>query len=78
MTEQGILTSWRPQREAKSRCGKNVIEWGALTSWRPQREAQVRTWKETDRGRDTHFLETTEGGTTEDMERMTKQGALTL
>ena len=42
---------------------------GALTLWRPQREGQVRTQKESDQTRGTHSLETTEGGTSQDMER---------
>ena len=53
----------------KSGHRKNVTEQGALTSWRPQREGQVRTQKESDQARGTHILETTEGGTSQDMER---------
>ena len=41
--------------------GMKATERGALTSWRPQREGQVRTWKESDRVRGTHRLETAEG-----------------
>ena len=39
-----------------------------LTSWRRQRERLVRTRKQIDRGKDTHFLETAEGATGQDME----------
>ena len=48
---------------------KKPADRGALTSWRRQREELVRTQKETDRPRRTHFLETAEGGTCQDMER---------
>ena len=41
---------------------------GALTSWRRQREELVRTRKETDQLRHTHSLETTEGGTCQEMQ----------
>jgi hypothetical protein len=41
-----------------SRHGKKLTEQGALTSWRQQREELVRAWKETDRARRTHVLET--------------------
>ena len=33
------------------------------------RGGQVRTWKVNDQARDTYFLETTEGGPSQDMER---------
>ena len=42
---------------------------GALTSWRLQKEGQVRTWKESNQASVTHFLETTEGETSQDTER---------
>jgi len=48
---------------------KKAAEKGALTSWRPQREGDVRTQKEIDQAKDTYKLETTEGGTSQDMER---------
>jgi len=54
----------------KSGHGKKLTEQGALTSWRWQREGQVRTWKQTDQARNTHFLETVEGGTSQDMEEI--------
>jgi hypothetical protein len=54
----------------KSGHGKNPTEQGALTNWRQHREGQVRTWKESDRARRTHELETTSGGTSQDMERI--------
>ena len=47
---------------------KKTTDQGALTHWRRQREGLVRTWKETDRPRHTHFLETVEGGTCQDTE----------
>jgi len=53
----------------KSGYGKTAAEKGVLTSWIQQREGQVRTRKETDRARGTHFLETAEGGTSQDTER---------
>ena len=39
-----------------------------LTFWRQQREGLVRTRKKTDRSRRTHFLETAERGTCQDLE----------
>jgi len=48
---------------------KKPTNQGALTSWRPQRGEHVRIQKETNQPRDTHFLETTEGGTCQDTER---------
>ena len=45
---------------------KKATERGALTSWRPKRDRFVRTWKESDRARHTHFLETAEGGACQD------------
>jgi hypothetical protein len=62
-------------RRDKSGHGKNPTERGALTFWRPHSEGQVstrketdrargtqvRTWKETNRLRDTLFLETASG-----------------
>jgi len=47
---------------------RKVTEQGTLTIWRLQREGLVRTWKESDRVRHTHNLETAEGGTCQDME----------
>ena len=46
-----------------------MTEQGALTIWRPQREVQVRAQKGSNQTRNTHKLETTEGGTSQDMER---------
>jgi len=37
--------------------------------WRPQEEELVRTQNKMDQAKGTHFLETTEGGTCQDMER---------
>jgi len=53
----------------KSGHRKKAIEQGALTYWRQQREGPVRTRKESDQARHTHFLETAEGGTSQDKER---------
>ena len=57
------------QGRDKSGHGKEVTEKGVLTAWRLQREGQVRTWKESKQVRGTHSLETTEGGTCQDMQR---------
>ena len=54
----------------KSGHGKNPTKRGALTSWRRHREGQVRTWKESDRERGTHILETASERTCQDMERI--------
>ena len=69
-TERGALTLWRRQREGLVRIRKKKkTERGALTPWRRQREGLSRTWKEIDRARHTHILETAEGGTYQDTER---------
>ena len=49
--------------------GKKPTDRGTLTNWRQQREGLVRTQKENNRLRRAHILETTEGGTCQDMER---------
>ena len=54
----------------KSGHGKNSTERGALTNWRPNRDRQVRRWKESDRARATHILETASEGTSQDTERI--------
>jgi hypothetical protein len=54
----------------KSGHGKNLTEKGTFTLWRPHRDGQVRTQKESDRARCTYQLETTLGGTSQDMERI--------
>src|SRR6267142_825991 len=41
---------------------------GALTLWRAQTDGQVRTRKQSDRARGTHFLESTDGRTSQDTE----------
>jgi len=46
-----------------------VTQQGVPTSLKPQREGLVRTWKESDRARHSHSLETTEGGICQDMEQ---------
>ena len=56
-------------RRDLSGSGKKPIERSALTNWRQHREGLVRTWKETDRPRRTHKLETASGGTCQDIER---------
>jgi len=53
----------------KSGHGNKATKQGALTDWRRQREGQVRTRKERNQARHTHFLETAEGGTSQDKER---------
>jgi hypothetical protein len=47
---------------------KKVPEQGILTPWRLQRVGQLRIWKG-GHTRETHFLETTEGGKGQDMEK---------
>ena len=47
---------------------KKPTEQGTLTVWRRQRKGLVRTRKENDRARCTHFLETAEAETCQDME----------
>src|SRR6267142_1397843 len=54
----------------KSGHRKNLTERGALTSWRVQMDRQVRTWKESNRVRGTHILESTDGQTSQDMVRI--------
>ena len=49
--------------------GKKSTEGGTLTPWRRWRERLVRTRKEVNRVRDTHLLDTAEGGTCQDTER---------
>src|SRR6267142_680506 len=54
----------------KSGHGKNPTEQGALTSWRAQTDGQVRTQKESNQERGTHILESADGQTSQDMERI--------
>src|SRR6267142_726512 len=54
----------------KSGHGKNLTERGALTNWRAQTDGQVRTRKESDRARGTHRLESADGQTSQDTERI--------
>jgi len=62
----------------KLRHQKEVIKQGEFTPWGWQREGQVRTWKESDQARDTHSLETAEGGTSQDIKgKQLNKGALT-
>ena len=65
----------------RSGYGKNPTEREALTNWRPNRGGQVKTWKESDRVRGTHTLETASGGTSQESgheKNPTERGALTL
>ena len=57
------------KRRGLSGHGKQPTKRGVLTFWRRQREGLVRTWKETDRPRRTHQLETAEEGICQDTER---------
>src|SRR6266850_497712 len=54
----------------KSGHRKNPTKRGALTYWRAQTDGQVRTQKESDRARGTHRLESADGRTSQDMERI--------
>jgi len=45
-----------------------MTEWRALTNWGPQKVGQIKTQKESDQVRGTHFLETTEGEISQNME----------
>ena len=49
---------------------KNPIDRGPLTDWGPHREGQVRTQKESNQPRPTHFLETGQGGKSQNTERI--------
>jgi len=51
-----------------SEYGNKVTKQRAPTSWRPQREGLVRTQKVADQMSVTYILETTEGGTCQNME----------
>jgi len=53
----------------KSGYGEKVSKKGAFTNWRAQREGHVRTQRKSERAWDIHFLEITEGGTSQDPER---------
>ena len=48
LTERGVLTAWRRQREGLIRARRKPTERGALTLWRRQREVLVRIRKESD------------------------------
>ena len=69
MTEAHSQTEDRTGRD-KSRHRKNSTDRGPLTCWRPHMDGQVRTQKESDRPRPTHKLETPQGGTSQDTERI--------
>src|SRR6266850_173067 len=56
------------RRTDKSGHGRNPSEQGALTPWKAQTDGQVRTWKEYKQVRGTHFLESADGWTSQDME----------
>jgi len=68
VNEQGALT-YRDRRGDTSRQEKKVTSQGALMSWGTQREVHVRKGKESEPTRDTHRLETAEGGTRRGMEK---------
>src|SRR6266850_2253219 len=48
---------------------KNPSKQGALTNWRVWTDRQVRIQKESEQPRGTHFLESTDGWTSQDTER---------
>jgi hypothetical protein len=54
----------------KSGHGMNPSERGAPTDWRAQTKGQVRTRDESERARGTHFLESADRETNQDMERI--------
>ena len=73
VTERNRLSDAHSQtgdskRKDLSGHGKKLAKQGALTPWGWQREGLVRARKETNRARGTHFLETAEGVTCQDME----------
>jgi hypothetical protein len=68
LPSEGCSLPGNHRERNKSEHEKEVTARGALTFWRPQLEGQVRAWKEDDRARGTHFLETTERGTSQDTE----------
>jgi len=68
VNEQGALTD-RDRRGDMSRQEKKAILQGVLMSWATQREVHVRKGKVSEPARDTHHLETTEGGTCRGMEK---------
>jgi hypothetical protein len=63
------LTSCRVHREGRVKTLKETNGARALTHCRVQREGQVSTLKETERVRGTHYLSSTEGGTSQETER---------
>src|SRR6266850_484063 len=65
---EGHSLSGERRRTDKSGHGRNPSEQGALTPWKAQTDGQVRTWKEYKRARGTHFLESADGRTSQDME----------
>ena len=56
--------------EEQIRIGNESEQMRALTDWRAQREGQVRIWIKSGRVRGTHLLESEEGWTSHDMERI--------
>ena len=68
VTEQRALTLWKSQMDRLEH-RKNATRQWTLTLWRSQREDQVGTQKESNLTRGTHFLKTTEGGSSQDMKR---------
>ena len=66
---KGHLPTGNHRGRDKSGHGKKATEQGALTNCKPQREGQVRIWNEKDQARGTYKLVTTDGETSQDMER---------
>jgi hypothetical protein len=62
------LTSWRSQRRDISVPQKNASQRRKLTSWRAEVEGQIRIPKQSERARDSHFLDSLKGRTNQDME----------
>src|SRR6267142_7012401 len=61
----------------KSGYGNNPTKQGELTAWRAQTDRQVRTWRQSDRARGTHSLESADGRTSQHGNNPTERGALT-
>src|SRR6267142_2415250 len=70
LTKQGHSPTGECRRMDKSGQRKNLTKPGALTSWGVQMDRQVRTQKESNQLRGTHRLKSTDGQTSQDMERV--------
>jgi len=67
---EGVHTAWRRQKEGQSQDIEGINQGrGTHSLERPPRRRQLRIQKESDWARGTHILETTEGGTSQDMKR---------